>query len=109
MKHFFIALAIALMAAMAVEASDITEASDLAKRISPRLAQKVTFKLIPSTTGGHDVFTLESQGSKVVIALTATARPRCRGMATLPLTCPLPYPMCQPGKLLRPECHSVSS
>ena len=68
MKHFFIALAIALMAAMAVEASDITEASDLAKRISPRLAQKVTFKLIPSTTGGHDVFTLESQGSKVVIA-----------------------------------------
>ncbi len=68
MKHFFIALAIALMAAMAVEASDITEASDLAKRISPRLAQKVTFKLIPSTTGDHDVFTLESQGSKVVIA-----------------------------------------
>ena len=68
MKHFFIALAIALMVAMAVEASDITEASDLAKRISPRLAQKVTFKLIPSTTGGHDVFTLESQGSKVVIA-----------------------------------------
>ena len=68
MKHFFIALAIALMAAMAVEASDITEASDLAKRISPRLAQKVTFKLIPSTAGGHDVFTLESQGSKVVIA-----------------------------------------
>ena len=68
MKHFFIALAIALMAVMAVEASDITEASDLAKRISPRLAQKVTFKLIPSTAGGHDVFTLESQGSKVVIA-----------------------------------------
>ena len=68
MKHFFFALAIAVIATFSVKASDISEAGNLAKRISPLLAQKVTFKQIPVSASGHDVFSLESQGGKVVIA-----------------------------------------
>ena len=48
-------------------ASDTRQATELARRLSPRLAQKVKFTRIDAPGPGTDLFTLESRGDKVVI------------------------------------------
>ena len=48
-------------------ANDISQAQALAERISPRLAQKVSFELITASSSGCDIFSLESRGNKIVI------------------------------------------
>ena len=63
---FIIAIIIIFIASTAV-ANDISQAQALAERISPRLAQKVTFELITASSSGCDIFTLESRGDKIVI------------------------------------------
>ncbi len=67
MKKTIILIAIAINVAMSAVANDITEAQALASRLSPQLAQKVTFEIITATNDGADIFSLESRGDKVVI------------------------------------------
>ncbi len=69
MKRLMILLHLLLMAVMTVSGSvngDVVQACELARRLSPRLADKVDFKVV-ETDRGRDVFTLESAGGKVVI------------------------------------------
>ena len=67
MKKIIILIAIAINVAMSAVANDITEAQALTRRLSPQLAQKVTFEIITATNDGADIFSLESRGDKVVI------------------------------------------
>ena len=60
---------LATMAVLAISAAgnkDVEQATALAMRLSPELASKVQFKIIDADHGS-DVFSLESEGSKVVI------------------------------------------
>ena len=60
---------VALLAAMGVSSkanNDVEQARALAARLSPSLAGKVEFKIIEAEQG-HDVFTLESSGGKIMI------------------------------------------
>ena len=69
MKRLMILLSGLLMTVMAVNGAvngDVEQAAALAGRLSPRLADKVVFQTIEADHG-KDVFTLESQGGKVVI------------------------------------------
>ena len=59
-------LALAAAASPATGSDDVGQAKALAQRLSPRLAGKVEFHKI-ADDNGKDVFTLESQGGKVVI------------------------------------------
>ena len=59
-------LAVALTAIGAVERNDVAQARNLAERLSPRLLDKVEFVAIDAHDG-KDVFTLESEGGKVII------------------------------------------
>ena len=61
----WIALMITLTAS-AITDTDVEQAQALAARLSAPLAQKVQFKIIEAD-GGKDVFSLESNGGKVVI------------------------------------------
>lgn len=67
MKRVLILFFLVLIAINATLASDLKEANALALRLSPKLAQKVTFELITATSKGNDVFSLESRNGKVVI------------------------------------------
>lgn len=67
MKKIITLFAIAINVAMSAVANDITEAQALTRRLSPLLAQKVTFEIITATNNGADIFSLESRGDKVVI------------------------------------------
>ncbi len=67
MKKIITLIAIAINVAMSAVANDITEAQALTCRLSPQLAQKVTFEIITATNNGADIFSLESRGDKVVI------------------------------------------
>ena len=67
MKKIITLIAIAINVAMSAVANDITEAQALTRRLSPKLAQKVTFEIITATNNGADIFSLESRGDKVVI------------------------------------------
>lgn len=67
MKRVFILIAIVINVAISTVASDINEAQALTRRLSPRLAQKVTFEIITASNDGSDIFSLESRGDKVVI------------------------------------------
>lgn len=67
MKKIITLFAIAINVAMSAVANDITEAQALTRRLSPQLAQKVTFEIITATNNGADIFSLESRGDKVVI------------------------------------------
>lgn len=69
MKKAFITTIILVTTFTATHAtiSDVEQAHELAKRLSPALAQKVDFMLLNSTQSGADLFTLESVGDKVVI------------------------------------------
>ena len=69
MKRLMILLHLLLMAVMTASGSvngDVEQACELARRLSPLLADKVDFKVV-ETDRGRDVFTLESAGGKVVI------------------------------------------
>ena len=69
MKRRFIILIIVMLAALgacAMPENDVEQATALAGRLSAALAQKVEFQKIQSSNG-KDVFTIESQGNKVVI------------------------------------------
>jgi alpha-N-acetylglucosaminidase len=59
-------LTLAAAASPATGSDDVEQAKALAQRLSPRLASKVEFRKI-AEDNGKDVFTLESQGAKVVI------------------------------------------
>ena len=61
-----ILLLVTVLSASGKAGSDVEEAGALAGRLSPRLAGKVEFRVIEAQDG-HDVFTLESRGGKVVI------------------------------------------
>ena len=65
MKRILISILVAI-ATISASAGDIEVASNLARRISPRLAEKVTFRIIPADNG-KDVYSLASEGNKVVI------------------------------------------
>jgi alpha-N-acetylglucosaminidase len=67
MKHFLLAITVAVMTLSTAVASDIDQANALAMRLSQRLSQKVSFELITATDKQGDIFTLESRGDKVVI------------------------------------------
>ncbi|MBR5118041.1 MAG: alpha-N-acetylglucosaminidase [Muribaculaceae bacterium] len=67
MKKIIFTIAIILSIAANAFANDIDQAQALANRLSPRLAQKVTFEIITATHNGADIFSLESRGGKVVI------------------------------------------
>ncbi len=60
-----VALLVALLASSKAN-NDVEQAQALAGRLSTALAQKVDFKTIEAIDG-KDVFTLESQGKKVLI------------------------------------------
>ena len=64
--HHILSIALAALTAFAAAADDIAEASALAARLSPRLAEKVEFRHIDADNGA-DVFTLASEGDHVVI------------------------------------------
>ena len=67
MKRAFLLLITCLITiATMTAANDVAEAQALAERLSPRLADKVNFLLIPS--GNNDSFTLESRDGKVFIS-----------------------------------------
>ena len=69
MKKTVITLCIIAMSWIATFANnnDITQAQELAGRLSPALAAKVDFKKIVPAKNGIDIFSLESVGDKVVI------------------------------------------
>lgn len=63
---FVITIALSILSINATNKDEL-EANGLARRLSPSLAQKVLFKTIVSPQYGVDIFTLESEGDKVVI------------------------------------------
>lgn len=63
---FLITIALSILSINATNKDEV-EANGLARRLSPSLAQKVSFITIASPQHGVDVFTLESVGGKVVI------------------------------------------
>ena len=67
MKRVLILFSLVLIAINVTLANDCDEANALVLRLSPKLAQKVTFELITATSKGNDVFSLESRNGKVVI------------------------------------------
>ena len=67
MKRVLILFSLVLIAINVTLANDLDEANALVLRLSPKLAQKVTFELITATSNGNDVFSLESRNGKVVI------------------------------------------
>lgn len=67
MKKIIVTILLIITSAITAMASDITQVQALAERLSPRLAQKVSFELITATSTGSDLFSLESRGDKVVI------------------------------------------
>jgi len=67
MKKTLLSITIILCFAANVLANDISQAQALAYRLSPRLAQKVQFQKLSANHNHNDVFTLESNGDKVVI------------------------------------------
>ena len=68
MKHFiFSFIALFLSIGSFAQTDDVTEAQNLAQRLSPRLAEKVVFQKIKAPAKGTDVFTLQDQGDKVLI------------------------------------------
>jgi alpha-N-acetylglucosaminidase len=65
-KRYFIIIAMLAMTASILAGNDVEQANALAARMSASLANKVEFRNIEAD-GGKDVFTLESQGGKVII------------------------------------------
>ena len=66
MKKRLLIAAILLLAAMNAAANDVTQARDLAGRLSARLLDKVEFVTL-TAEDGKDVFSLEGSNGKVVI------------------------------------------
>ena len=67
MKKALFSIAIIFCLTANVLANDISQAQALAQRLSPKLAQKVSFEIITASHDGADIFSLESRGDKVVI------------------------------------------
>ena len=67
MKKALFTITIIFCFAASAFANDISQAQALAKRLSPKLAQKVNFEIITASHNGTDIFSLESQGDKVVV------------------------------------------
>ena len=67
MKKILFSIAIIFCLTANVLANDISQAQALAQRLSPKLAQKVSFEIITASHDGADIFSLESRGDKVVI------------------------------------------
>ena len=63
----FFFVSILSFASINADNNDVSEAYALAVRLSPKLAQKVSFKTIASSKQQGDIFTLETIGDKVVI------------------------------------------
>lgn len=68
MKHFIITLVTLFIGAGSwAQNNDVTEAQDLAARLSPRLAEKVIFQKIKSPKKGCDAFSIQNKNDKVLI------------------------------------------
>ena len=68
MKRFIISFVTLFLAIGSfAQTGDVTEAQNLARRLSPRLAEKVIFQKIKSPKKGCDVFTIRNKGDKVLI------------------------------------------
>lgn len=67
MKRLFNTLILVVITLGVANANDLDQAKALANRLSPKLAQKVTFELITTAHDEIDIFSIETRAGKVVI------------------------------------------